>query len=42
MRRMVSIVPAVSSSIVPCNMLLSASLATWPETKMKSPARTAG
>ena len=39
---MASIVPRVSSSIVPEIMLPSASLATWPETKMKSPARTAG
>ena len=37
-----SIVAWVSSSIVPSTMLPSASLPTWPETKMKSPARTAG
>jgi hypothetical protein len=41
-RRIASIVPRVSSSIVPEIMLPSASFATWPETKMKSPARTAG
>jgi len=32
----------VSSSIVPLIMLLLSSFGTWPETKMKSPARTAG
>src|ERR1700755_623324 len=39
---MASIVPRVSSSIVPEIMLPSASFATWPETNTKSPARTAG
>ena len=35
-------VQRVSSSILPTHMLPFSSLATWPETKMKSPARTAG
>src|SRR4051812_43609116 len=42
MRLMVSRVQRVSSSILPTHILPLSSLATWPETKMKSPARTAG
>ena len=39
---MPSMVQRVSSSILPTHMLPFSSLATCPETKMKSPARTAG
>src|SRR3954470_17642579 len=42
MRLMASRVQRVSSSMLPTHMLPFSSLATWPDTKMKSPARTAG
>src|SRR5215218_5714278 len=42
MRLMASRVQRVSSSMLPTHILPFSSLATWPETKMKSPARTAG
>src|SRR3954471_17886249 len=42
MRLMASRVQRASSSMLPTHMLPLSSLATWPETKMKSPARTAG
>src|SRR5262245_18782415 len=42
MRLMPSMVQRVSSSMLPTHMLPFSSLATCPETKMKSPARTAG
>src|SRR4051812_13241088 len=42
MRLMASRVQRVSSSMLPTHMLPFSSLATWPETKIKSPARTAG
>jgi hypothetical protein len=42
MRAMVSIVARVSTSIEPSIMSLLASFATCPDTKIKSPARTAG
>src|SRR5919108_4538550 len=42
MRLIPSMVQRVSSSMLPTHMLPFSSLATCPETKMKSPARTAG